>query len=350
VVLIGGVGQVAVARGACTPLPPIVSCPTPPPSVPPYAAAPEVELAAVTSVTIDTATLNANVLPGYLPTTYYWLYGTKGELDQKTAVFPAPGDLTSVTAATELTGLQPETTYTAELVATNSDGTATSPQTPPFTTYERPKISISPVHRTISLGQNLDVRIVLRGRFDPSQYLKLYTAASPYHRYRLTGERLPTKRGSETMGLYASTDPLADPSDPDRNLRLRVEFDGRTSKSVLVYVDPVYSLTSTRDNGGASPYLTVSLSTNVHRVRGPYPRPLDFFYRSSFRNGPYSLFAVRRLKPSGESYFGEYLDASARLDSEGGVYVITCLRGPIFADMGKPFIDPECGRQTIPAG
>ncbi len=84
------------------------------------------------AVTKTTATLNADVNPSGLPTTYHFEWGLGGTAPYEHRI-PAEGELpagsgnTPLTVHADLTGLEPGTTYHFRLVATNSVDTTKGP-------------------------------------------------------------------------------------------------------------------------------------------------------------------------------------------------------------------------------
>ena len=88
------------------------------------------------TLTQTTATLNGAINQNGLDTTYYFVYGGPGPLNYPTETYPvvdagSGSSPVSVTAA--LTGLVPNSTYTAQLAASNSSG-FTAGNTVSFTT------------------------------------------------------------------------------------------------------------------------------------------------------------------------------------------------------------------------
>ena len=103
---------------------------------------PTATTSAASDVGATTATLNGSVAPGKEATTYYFEYGTTTAYGTRTATAgPIGGNATKSVSAT-LTGLAPQTTYHARLVASNPSGTVqgadvtfttTAPGTAPVT-------------------------------------------------------------------------------------------------------------------------------------------------------------------------------------------------------------------------
>ena len=93
------------------------------------ASSPTVAPGATTSISETDATLHATVNPNGLATTYQFDWGPTnalGKVSPATAA-SAGGGTVAVAKATELVGLSPDTTYYFTLVATNSDGSSTTP-------------------------------------------------------------------------------------------------------------------------------------------------------------------------------------------------------------------------------
>ncbi|MFZ4548483.1 MAG: BACON domain-containing protein, partial [Bacteroidales bacterium] len=85
---------------------------------------PTVTTLAATAITSTTATLNGNVNPNGLSTTYYFQYGTTISYGTNTTSVSAGSGSGSLAVSASITGLIPGTTYHFRLVATNSDGTS----------------------------------------------------------------------------------------------------------------------------------------------------------------------------------------------------------------------------------
>jgi len=92
-------------------------------AAPAAAAAPEVSLGGVASVTPTTATLTGKVDPNGHATTYFFQYGTTKVYGAVTPTAAAGDGGSAVTVAADLTGLAPYTRYHYRLVAKSSQGT-----------------------------------------------------------------------------------------------------------------------------------------------------------------------------------------------------------------------------------
>jgi hypothetical protein len=93
------------------------------------AASPTVSAGAATSIAETAATLHGTVNPNGLATTYQFHYGTTdalGSVSPTTAASAGAGTA-AVAESSKIVNLSPDTTYYYSLVATNSDGTSTTP-------------------------------------------------------------------------------------------------------------------------------------------------------------------------------------------------------------------------------
>jgi hypothetical protein len=86
--------------------------------------APIVTTDPATSVTSSTATLNGGVNPHRLSTSVHFEYAAAGGITVSTPSQPVAAGNAAVQVSAALTGLEPNTTYTYRLVATNSAGTS----------------------------------------------------------------------------------------------------------------------------------------------------------------------------------------------------------------------------------
>ena len=93
------------------------------------ASSPTVTAGAVTSIGQTYATLHGNVNANGLATTYQFEYGPTSALGKAVPVTAgsAGAGTAAVAKANRVGGLSPDTTYYYELVATNSDGSSTTP-------------------------------------------------------------------------------------------------------------------------------------------------------------------------------------------------------------------------------
>ncbi len=93
------------------------------------AASPTVSASAATSIGQTYATLHGSINPNGLATTYQFDYGPTNALGKAVPVTAgsAGSGATAVTKSNRVGGLSPDTTYYYELVATNSDGSSTTP-------------------------------------------------------------------------------------------------------------------------------------------------------------------------------------------------------------------------------
>ena len=93
------------------------------------ATSPTVTASSATSIGQTYATLHGSVNPNGLPTTYQFEYGPTNALGKAVpATAGSAGSGTTVVAEkNRVGGLSPDTTYYYELVATNADGTSTTP-------------------------------------------------------------------------------------------------------------------------------------------------------------------------------------------------------------------------------
>jgi hypothetical protein len=157
-----------------------------------------------------TATLNGTVNPNGADTTYHFVYGTTTSYTQSTPALDAGAGRAGVAVSASLSGLQPDTTYHYELVASNgpgpasgADGTFTTsgPSTKPAVTTSAPSgITVSGA--------------TLRGTVDPGNLATTY--AFEYGRSNSYGTftastQLPPAGGAEPVsagltGLSAGTE------------------------------------------------------------------------------------------------------------------------------------------------
>ncbi len=93
------------------------------------AASPTVSASAATNIGQTYATLHGSINPNGLATTYQFDYGPTNALGKAVPVTAgsAGSGATAVTKSNRVGGLSPDTTYYYELVATNSDGSSTTP-------------------------------------------------------------------------------------------------------------------------------------------------------------------------------------------------------------------------------
>jgi hypothetical protein len=93
------------------------------------ASSPTVAPSSTTSISDTDATLRGTVNPNGLATTYQFDWGTTNALGKVSPAAPASagGGTSAVSESAKLTGLSPDTTYYYTLVATNADGTSTTP-------------------------------------------------------------------------------------------------------------------------------------------------------------------------------------------------------------------------------
>lgn len=142
------------------------------------AASPTVKPRAVTAIGQTAATLHGTVNPNGLATSYQFEYGPTSALGKGaplTAGSAGAGTL-PVAEATRITGLSPDTTYYYELVATNNDGTSTTP-VETFKTTGNPAPN-STTDFAASVGRNF---ATLVGTIAPNNQ-----ATSYYFQYGLT--------------------------------------------------------------------------------------------------------------------------------------------------------------------
>jgi hypothetical protein len=93
------------------------------------AASPTVSAGAATSIGQTYATLHGSINPNGLATTYQFDYGPTNALGKAVPVTAgsAGSGTTAVSKSNRVGGLSPDTTYYYDLVATNSDGSSTTP-------------------------------------------------------------------------------------------------------------------------------------------------------------------------------------------------------------------------------
>jgi uncharacterized protein (TIGR02145 family) len=118
---------------------------------------PSVTTLATNNITVSTATLNGSVNPNYLPTTFYFEWGTDNSYgNQVTPNQNSLDGVTPVTVSVALSGLTEGTKYYYRIIATNELGTTTtnSPASS-FTTLAKPIITtkdISEITTTSALS------------------------------------------------------------------------------------------------------------------------------------------------------------------------------------------------------
>jgi len=88
-----------------------------------FGASPAVITLPATNVAAASATLNGNLNPNGLATTYYFEYGTSTNYGQSTPVIQAGNGTVMMAVNAGITGLQAGTTYHFRLVGSNNDGT-----------------------------------------------------------------------------------------------------------------------------------------------------------------------------------------------------------------------------------
>ncbi len=100
---------------------------------------PAVSATAATAISQTTATLSAQVKPGFNPTTYHFEYGTKTSYGHSTPQSASIGsDDSTHPVSTPVAGLVPATTYHYRIVASNEIGTGEGPDQT-FTTASPPE-------------------------------------------------------------------------------------------------------------------------------------------------------------------------------------------------------------------
>lgn len=142
------------------------------------ASSPTVAASAVTKITDTAATLHGTIDPNGLATTYQFEYGPTdalGTASPATAASAGAGTA-AVAKATRISGLAPDTTYYYELVATNKDGTSTTP-IESFKTTGNPA-PVSTTDAAASVGRNV---ATLVGTIAPNNQATTY-----YFQYGLT--------------------------------------------------------------------------------------------------------------------------------------------------------------------
>jgi hypothetical protein len=250
---------------------------------------------------------------------------------------------TGVPVTGNVSGLEPNVTYTLSVSADNEAGSTTSPALS-FTTPLEPSVPIAlTVKRSVlEIHDNPGVTATVgRELFDP---VDLDFKAQGTHRYR-----------------FAAYWPLSPPDrsvkfiwTPEQNGRIRAVLGGglrhperepSTSNSIRLLVFPRPELILQRDPSD-SRHVSVDFSYVVHPLRRGFVGELAYLYRSSNRSGPFTRFAVRRLRHENTIY-GPALGTRVRIEAVGPIAVFGCIRHQLLHDMGIPFTYRRCGGPTL---
>ena len=152
------------------------------------AAAPTATTGTPKDVTDTTATVPGTVAPNGTATTFVVEYGTTTDLGSSTSPQDAGSDLTPAEVEGALTGLTPNTTYHARIVATNEDG-ASEGDDVTFTTQPPAPTAPGAVTRTPVEVQGTSAR--LRGVVDPNRAQTVWYFE--YGRTAALGQRTPSR-------------------------------------------------------------------------------------------------------------------------------------------------------------
>jgi hypothetical protein len=164
------------------------------------ATSPTVAPGATTSISDTDATLHGTVNPNGIATTYQFDWGTTNALGKSSPVpaASAGAGTTAVSESAKLEGLSPDTTYYYTLVATNADGTSTTPvETFKTTGYPAP---VATTGAATAVGRN---QATLTGAIDTNDDTTTY-----FFEYGLTSS-YGLQTYAETVPAAATTVPVS---------------------------------------------------------------------------------------------------------------------------------------------
>jgi hypothetical protein len=161
-----GTAALACAALACT-------------AAPALAASPTVSTGGA-AVSPTTATFTGTVDPNGLSTTYWFEYGTTSSLGAQTPTSRAGAGTSSVTAATGVAGLAPDTTYHYRIVARNRSGTTRGARRTVRTQRAPLGLSLSAAPNPIPYGTAASLGGVLSGTGNAGRQVQLLANPFPY--------------------------------------------------------------------------------------------------------------------------------------------------------------------------
>jgi hypothetical protein len=205
-------------------------------------AKPGVTTSAATSVTHDSAKLNARVDPNGSPTQFFFEYGTSNALGQATPPADAGNGTAARSVSTVLTGLVADTTYYVRAVATSPAGTVRG-ATKSLRTANLPlSLTLGAAPDPVIFGGDLKIEGRLAGTNIANRAITLMSNPFPYTRgFR----RLGTQRVTDAAGVVRF---LVAPFGSATQFRL--ETSGARSGVVTIAVRPRIRLSVRRIRGG----------------------------------------------------------------------------------------------------
>jgi hypothetical protein len=332
------------AWGRC--LPPLVTCPPPPP---PASGPPQAIVTGVSDIRDTSATFTGEINPGGLTTTYSWGYQST---DGYGTFFALPNSYT-LPAGSSWVPIQTPFKLSAgfmysslTLSVSNADGRAETIWPASFATPEHPLPRLVLRHDWVIFGDPFPVTVRVSGTFNTLTALKFYVSKYPFRRWRAADAGLLTGRGTPTSitAQPCFTVPNYQCTDLDRNFKLKATLGPGTTRTRLIYVLPYLTFLTKRENYGNSPWLDLTVSALVHRMRR-YPHQRVYFYAASSRSGPYRRIGSARFRVGVRSgIYGTQLRATFRVYSTRAAYLVACFRHRLVRDMGPSFNDTRCGR------
>jgi hypothetical protein len=337
----------AHAGASCKPLPPVHGCPKPHGQP----KEPVIKITAPTDVRARAATLHATINPEGAATQFYWAYGTSSDpnaaISSPTRTLPA--GFSAKRVSTRITNLTPGVTYTVWLYANNSRGDVSRMRKAAFKTPAHPVIKVRLSSEAFVLGGEFSMLIHLRGSYNPADTPQIYLARYPYKHwvYGGNGPQYNTKTWVTPCPPRAQDDYSSSCPWLNRDFEVRVKMGSTWTQPMTIFVYPAVSLIDTRANNGASPWIDMTFTAVVHRVRHGYPTGPVYFYLGSKRKGPYRRVAVSRLRPHRGSTGAEDLIAKGRVFTHRGGYSFACTKHQLFRDMGQPYVERKCGAPRL---
>lgn len=338
-------GLSPAARGQC--LPPVTSCPPPPPR----SHAPRARITGVTDIRDRRATFTAEINTGGLATTYDWGYEYStgyGTYEAPRHEYKLPASSGWVRIRTTVR-VHPGSRYDSlTLNVSNQDGSIQADWPGAFTTPEHPRPRLMLRRDWLTFGKPFPVKVRVFGTYNSLQAVRFHVAKPPSWRWRVAdGDSARRYRANSVTTQPCFSGQNYQCAGLDRNFKLRATLGPGRSQTRLIYVLPYLVLTAQRENYGSSPWIDVTYSALVHRMRR-YPHQLAYFYMSSSRHGRFTRVGAARFRVAVRSgVYGTQLHAKVRIYDRHPVYFRACFRHRLVADMGPRFTARGCGQRSI---